>query len=58
MLIGFVARYGKPITMDEYKAELFDENAEPNAAAKSVAAKLTAEVEERLVQMTVNAADW
>ncbi|TEB30908.1 hypothetical protein FA13DRAFT_1764336 [Coprinellus micaceus] len=51
-------RYGKPITTDDYKAELFDENAESNAAAKSVAAKLTAEVEERLVQMTVNAADW
>ena len=44
--------------MGENTPELFDENAEPNAAAKSVAAKLTGEVEERLVQMTVNAADW
>ncbi|KAJ3524857.1 hypothetical protein NMY22_g10822 [Coprinellus aureogranulatus] len=51
-------RYGKPITMDKFKSELLDETAEPNAAAKRVVAKLTAELEERLVQMTVNAADW
>ncbi|KAJ3508497.1 hypothetical protein NMY22_g16594 [Coprinellus aureogranulatus] len=51
-------RYGKPITMDDYKPELLDETAEPNAAAKRVVARLTAELEERLVQMTVNAADW
>lgn len=50
--------YGKPITMDGYASELLDDNAEPNAAARSVAAKLTAEIEERLIEMTVNAADW
>ena len=44
--------------MDDYKSELLDETTEPNAAAKRVVARLTAELEERLVQMTVNAADW
>jgi hypothetical protein len=44
--------------MDPYTKELFDESVDPEEAAKSVVRKLNAEIEKRLFELTVNAADW
>ncbi|KAF6760508.1 glycerol-3-phosphate O-acyltransferase [Ephemerocybe angulata] len=51
-------RYGEPIRLDDYVDELLAKGTDPNVAAKSVASKVTAEIEARLVQITVNAPDW
>ncbi|CAL1705924.1 unnamed protein product [Somion occarium] len=50
-----VVEYGKPITMDEYKAEFLspDEGA-PRTAVK----RLTAQIERQLTETTINAPDW
>lgn len=50
--------YGEPINVDAYSRELFNENLDPDEAAKSVMKKLNAEIERRLVGLTVNAQDW
>ncbi|EAU86620.2 hypothetical protein CC1G_07278 [Coprinopsis cinerea okayama7 len=51
-------RYGEPILLSSYYDELFDPEVEPNVAANTVVKKITAEMEKRLVGMTVNAPDW
>ncbi|KAF5339816.1 hypothetical protein D9611_009144 [Ephemerocybe angulata] len=51
-------RYGEPIRLDDYVDELMAKGTDPNVASKSVASKVTAEIEARLVQITVNAPDW
>lgn len=53
-----IYRYGEPIQMDEYTKELFDEDLDPEEAAKSVVKKLNAEIEKRLFGLSVNASDW
>jgi len=50
--------YGNPIETDNYTRELFDENLDPEVAAKSVVQKLNAEIERRLLLISVNAPDW
>ena len=48
-------RYGKPITMDEYKKKFFSpEEGAPRAAVK----RLTAQLEQQLTEITINAPDW
>lgn len=44
--------------MDSYTKELFAEGTDPEEAAKSVVKKLNAEIERRLIGLTVNAPDW
>ncbi|TFK18442.1 hypothetical protein FA15DRAFT_675295 [Coprinopsis marcescibilis] len=53
-------RFGEPISSVPYLEELFDdsEDVDPNAAASSVASKMTEELEKRLTEMTVHASDW
>ena len=48
-------RYGKPITMDEYKEKFFSsDDGAPRAAVK----RLTAQIEQQLTEITINAPDW
>lgn len=44
--------------MDPYTKELFAEGVDPEEAAKSVVKKLNAEIEKRLIGLTINAPDW
>ena len=57
-LVAHKFSYGNPIDMDSYQRELFDENLDPEVAAKSVVRKLNTEIETRLLLMSVNAPDW
>ncbi|KAF9447368.1 hypothetical protein P691DRAFT_776198 [Macrolepiota fuliginosa MF-IS2] len=50
--------FGEPVEVDDYTEELFDEEVDPEEAAKVVARKLNAEIERGLVGLTVNAPDW
>lgn len=51
-------RFGERIDVDPYTRELFAEGVDPEEAAKSVVKKLNAEIERRLVGLTINAPDW
>lgn len=51
-------RFGERIDVDGYTRELFAEGVDPEEAAKSMVKKLNAEIEERLIGLTVNAPDW
>ena len=44
--------------MDAYEDELFDPSVDPNVSAKSVVAKMTKDLEDRLIDLSVNAEDW
>jgi hypothetical protein len=44
--------------MDDFTKELFDENSDPDEAAKMVLKKLNTEIENELFGLTVNAPDW
>jgi len=49
-------RYGEPILIDTYADELFEGDVDD--ASKAVVKKITAKVETRLKEMTINAPDW
>ena len=51
-------RYGTPIYLDPFLPELLDDNTDDNVAAKSAVTRITAEIESRLIELTVNANDW
>jgi hypothetical protein len=51
-------RFGEPIDVDQYTPELFKEGVSHADAAKSVVKKLNAELERRLLALTINAPDW
>ncbi|XP_006456196.1 hypothetical protein AGABI2DRAFT_228041 [Agaricus bisporus var. bisporus H97] len=50
--------FGEPIDVDKYTQELFQEGISHADAAKCVVKKLNAELERRLLALTVNAPDW
>jgi len=57
-LAAHQSSYGNPIDMDSYTRELFDENLDPEVAAKSVVRKLNTEIERGLFSVSINAPDW
>lgn len=48
-------RFGRPITMDDYRDEFFSA---ADGSRRSAVKRLTRSIETALVEMTINAPDW
>ncbi len=48
-------RFGQPITMDQYMDQFLSSE---EGAARAAVKRLTANIEQELVQATINAPDW
>lgn len=48
-------RFGRPITMDDYRDEFFSV---ADGSRRSAVKRLTRTIEMALVEMTINAPDW
>ncbi|KAG5653204.1 hypothetical protein H0H81_001755 [Sphagnurus paluster] len=51
-------RYGTPIAVSAYTAEIFANEADADAAARNAVKQITAEIEKQLRALSVNAPDW